>query len=362
MHTLTALRRDIQVQSLRFPVRSPMLVEDVNAGEVLAMSPENELLCRPWQVPEPITNPTPRSVLFILPGGFGDLILLSAVLAEAFRVYGAVAIACSPLGAPVFENLPFPLEVLPYPLPVGEVDRFDLVVPLEGIIMRNPGKHPVDLWSEAAGLALNMEERHAIYRIRDEERAEALENHPRSKRKRVGMQARASALCRTYPAKHQIETIRELAAKDYEIFIFGGPGECLLANEPPYLVNLCLYKLSFRQSAAMLSTCDAVITPDSSLCHVAGALDLPTVALYGPFPWQSRTIYHPSIYPINGHAECAPCHYHKRGGWEWPEGGPCRKTGQCEALASITPERVVAKVEEMIRKAESEKAEKLKSD
>lgn len=349
MHALTALTRPVTIGPLSFTPGIPMLVEDVNAGEVLAISPDKSFACSPWE-PLPIAEPA-RSILFILPGGFGDLVFLTAVLAAAAERYERVAVSCMDRGACVFENLPFAVEVLSYPLPVTSTCFFDHVVPLEGLIAAHPLRHPVDLFAEAAGIDIPELRRGAIYVPREEEIAEALENYPRTTRPRVGMQVRASALCRTYPPDQQVALLHGIANRlrgHVEIFLFGAPGECLIANDPPVLHNLTLQQLSFRQSCAMLSTCHAFIAPDSSLCHIAGALGIPTVALYGPFPWQSRTIYHPSIHAINGHADCAPCHHHKRAGREWPEHGPCRRSNKCEALATIDPERVAAKVEQML--------------
>jgi heptosyltransferase-2 len=105
---------------------------------------------------------------------------------------------------------------------------------------------------------------------------------------------------------------------------------------------------NFRQSAALLATCDAVVAPDSALCHLAGALNLPTVALYGPFPWALRTAYALRTVALSGHGPCAPCFHHERAGEVWPEGKPCAKSGRCEVLATIEPERILAKLEKML--------------
>jgi ADP-heptose:LPS heptosyltransferase len=85
----------------------------------------------------------------------------------------------------------------------------------------------------------------------------------------------------------------------------------------------------------------------SALVHVAGALGLPAVGLYGPFPWQLRTVHAPSIHGINGTCRCSPCFWHDREAL-FPPDGPCATTGRCEALAGIEPRRIVAKLRKMI--------------
>lgn len=350
MHVLTAVGRTISVGPLTFQPDVPMVVEDTNAGEVMALS-DGKLLCCPWE-PSP---PRDGSTLFILPGGFGDLLLLTPVLAEVRRQSGndaRIAVACFPQLSSALEHLPFAVDVLCYPMSVADTEHFDRVIALERLIHNNPGQHPVDLFSEATGVVLGQDEKRAIYVVTESERAEAKERFPKNSRRRVGMQARASADCRTYPPGLQVEILKLLHQRGHEVFLFGGPGECVLEDSPAQgIVNLCNHGLTFRQSCALMEDCDGFIAPDSSLCHVAGALDIPTVALYGPFPWQSRTIYHPNIYGINGHAACAPCYYHKLGGREWPADGPCATDGYCHAMASIKPERIVSTVERLFRKS-----------
>ena len=101
----------------------------------------------------------------------------------------------------------------------------------------------------------------------------------------------------------------------------------------------------------MLADCDAVIAPDSALCHVAGALGLPTVALYGPFPSALRTDNAPSISAIDGKAPCAPCFWHDRES-VWPQDKLCARTGRCEALAGIAPRQIMKRLKGMMENDE----------
>ncbi len=104
-----------------------------------------------------------------------------------------------------------------------------------------------------------------------------------------------------------------------------------------------------RQSAAVLATCDIVIGPDSAIIHLCGAMGIPGIGLFGPFTWQERTKYHPSIFGMNGQAPCSPCRHHARVE-PWPLGQVCHTAKFCVALGSIPPERIVAKVEQMLLK------------
>jgi ADP-heptose:LPS heptosyltransferase len=128
-------------------------------------------------------------------------------------------------------------------------------------------------------------------------------------------------------------------------------------NEPPcregepliYDLTTTRPALTFAQSAAVLADCDLVIAPDSALCHVAGALRIPTLALYGPFPWELRTLHAPTIQGLNGTGcPIAPCHWHDRSS-HFPPNGPCHKTHRCEALASLEPQMLIQRAKEMLK-------------
>ncbi len=114
----------------------------------------------------------------------------------------------------------------------------------------------------------------------------------------------------------------------------------------PGFVNLTLRTPppSLRESAAILATCDAFLGPDSGLVHVAGALGIPTVALYAAFPARLRTAYAPSVASLSGALPCAPC-FHHSGQRVFPAQGPCERSRECDALASISPAEIVAAVE-----------------
>ena len=66
-------------------------------------------------------------------------------------------------------------------------------------------------------------------------------------------------------------------------------------------------------ASIMYETVDVVICPDSSLLHLAGALEKPTVALFGPTPSQCRIDHYPKVIGIDaGKGICKgrwPCWY-----------------------------------------------------
>ena len=285
-------------------------------------------------------------VLVSRTGGFGD-ILFCTPLIRALQAHGlSVSFSCVPHYRDALGGVT--VDFVPYPLTPAQVADYDRVIWLEGVVefATDPSRHAVDLIADAAGENLT-QGKHCSYRVAHQDAAWAAEKYPRTNCKRIGVQLAASAPSRTYPRELMMQVLSELLRKGYEVFLFGRPGEIQINTPHPRLVNTSAESPSFAQSCAILATCDGVFTPDSALCHVAGALDLPTVAIYGPFSWRSRTAYAQSIRALSGHLPCAPCHWHGRGG-PFPAGGPCAQTGRCEALATVEPSRVVRELEKAL--------------
>jgi ADP-heptose:LPS heptosyltransferase len=298
-----------------------------------------------------------KSILLVRAGGFGDLVLLTPVLREIKRRWPAAKVRVSTMRhyAPVLSNLPFVDEVLPYPVPVGVVNECAAVVFYENAIEHNPRAeelHATELFGEIAGL-LEIADLKPEYRVRPSEAVWANEAYPRvNGTRRVCIQVGASAALRVYPQKQMGEVVGALLKRGWEVFLMGDKGEVKLPDAtPPGLRNLAAAGLTFRQSCAVVSQADVLIGNDSALVHVAGALDVPAVAPYGPFPWKLRTAYSPSVHAIQGNAGCDPCFHHvnvaRRN--HFPDHCPSKKRGICQVLESIKPDRIVALAEKVAR-------------
>lgn len=99
-----------------------------------------------------------------------------------------------------------------------------------------------------------------------------------------------------------------------KILIFGGKEETHLKQEIiSYTGNYNIVSVettSLEDTASVMKRCNLFITNDSSLMHVASALQLNVIALIGPTnpsyisPWQTKH----SLVSLN--LECAPCFYY----------------------------------------------------
>ena len=94
--------------------------------------------------------------------------------------------------------------------------------------------------------------------------------------------------------------------------------------------SVTLVDADIRQIAGVMVHCDLVLCPDSSIMHLAGALEVPTVAIFGPTHPAARINHYKNAVAIwggEGMTPC-PCWYEA-----CPIGGACWK--------QVTSERIV---------------------
>jgi ADP-heptose:LPS heptosyltransferase len=140
--------------------------------------------------------------------------------------------------------------------------------------------------------------------------------------------------------------IKALLERGYEVLLVGYPSQMSFKDSPEGLYNTTERNYNFRQSAAALHTCDAILSPDSASAHLAAAMDIPCVTLFGPIDARLR-ISGTRVRAMQGEAPCAPCNYHPAHANDFPAGQPCGKLGACLALTSITPDEIVGQLTEL---------------
>jgi len=330
------------------------IIDDLNAAHLLVLASRGQMTTldevRPLDENQDWND---KKILFMRAGGFGDLVLLTPVLREIKRRWPNCHLAISTMKhyAPVISNLELIDEIIEYPVPFDIGNSFNAWVFLENAIERNPRAreiHMTELFGEIAGVA-SIDNLLPEYRVKATEAIWANEAYPRvNGTKRCCIQVGTSALCRTYPRSKLSEVCIELLQRGWEVFLLGAKGEVKFDKAPPAgLRNLADANLTLRQSAAVMSQSDVFLGSDSALLHIAGALAVPAVGLYGPFPWHLRTKHCPTTVAISGNGACAPCFHHVNAARRnhFPTDCPSRSKGICEVLADISPARIVTKLE-----------------
>lgn len=358
MHIL-ALRSTVTLTPSDVIPPGEYVVEDMSGAQLLVMAGGGSM--RPMTGEKPLDsglfNGGAARILIMRVGGFGDLVLLTPVLREIKRRWPDCVLHVSTMShyAPVLAGLPYVDAVVPYPVPYTEALAYDAHIFYENAIENNPRAqklHATELFGEIAGLT-GIPDLHPDYRVKATEAIWAAEQYPRvNGTRRLCIQVGASAKCRVYPRDKMGQVAMEMLKRGWEVFLMGEEGEIKLPDRMPKgLRNISDDGLSFRQSCAVASQADCVLGNDSAMIHVAGALNIPAVALYSPFPWALRTKHSPSITALSGVGACAPCFHHATAGRHnhFPENCPSASKGFCGVLAEIKPERVVATIERVAR-------------
>ncbi len=116
---------------------------------------------------------------------------------------------------------------------------------------------------------------------------------------------------RWYP-KEFAKVVNELG-KEYNIVIFGGPGEEEIAKDIEKNLTIKNYqnlcgKLSIKELCEKIGGLSLFITNDSGPMHVAAAYKIPTVTLFGPTNYKETSQWdNPKGFIISKDLECAPC-------------------------------------------------------
>jgi ADP-heptose:LPS heptosyltransferase len=151
----------------------------------------------------------------------------------------------------------------------------------------------------------------------------------------IGVQYQSDESYRDYP--HMPDLIKALA-REYRVLVFDRreipecafPGVVQAAGRP------------LREAFALASGCQAIVAPDSVFVHLAGALDVPCLALFGPTDGRVRTAGYPRcrFLDVRRELRCVPC-------WR-NEQIPCALTGR-HASVCLAEIRVADVVEGLHR-------------
>lgn len=287
-------------------------------------------------------------VLIIRCGGIGDLLFLTPALAALLERFPEVEFTLCAFERyrPIIAHPKLDrLQWLNYPPKMDDVNAFDAVVPLEGVVERQHNRPAIALFAEALGITDLPATAKPLFRVPSEGLLAAQGEFPKAPGQAFyGIGLRAGHDARTWPFEYCEQAAKLLLDRDPTciVFLFGErdkfPG--IEGLEHPRVVWLPAADLNLKETLAVLGLMDGWIGPDSGLTHAAGALGIPGVGIFGAFQWQTRLPEGSSIRGLNGYAPCAPCHHLARSS-RWVPGAPCEKANCCIALAAIKPDRVV---------------------
>lgn len=98
---------------------------------------------------------------------------------------------------------------------------------------------------------------------------------------------------------------------DVQVLLFGGPHEQALVQQVRDLMTTEAISLAgnlrIRQLAALIEQCNLFVTNDTGPMHVAAAMHIPTVSLFGPGDHIRFQLLDPIHTTIRHHVPCNPC-------------------------------------------------------
>lgn len=254
-------------------------------------------------------------------GGFGDILFLTPLLRKIKRTWPTCRLwfATQPNYHAALAGNPHVDAVLTLPIPIAAFREADYHLHFEGTIERStdPAAHAVDLLAEHAGIELGPDEKGIVYQP-SLPRVAAMRNRlvvlgVRMDLPIVAVQPKASSPVRTYPPDMLAKAIKKLVDAGNQVIVLGGPKDFPAKARMGGVWDLCGAFENMADSVAALANADLLVAPDSSLTHFAGAMGIPTVAIYGPFPGAVRTAYYDDCTTLEVDSvkwPCAPCFIH----------------------------------------------------
>lgn len=119
------------------------------------------------------------------------------------------------------------------------------------------------------------------------------------------------------------------------VLVGSAPGKAV-ADLPGELVN-AVDRLPLRASAALLASARAVISTDSGPMHLAQALAVPTLGLFGASPPEITGPRRADAMVLTGTADCLPC--------------SVKYCVEPQCMRQLTPEKVAAALLELLRRS-----------
>jgi ADP-heptose:LPS heptosyltransferase len=161
-------------------------------------------------------------------------------------------------------------------------------------------KSRVEVFAESLGTRSMLKTLTGKYYLTKKETKTAKEFLPPTDKIRLGVALRCAEKYRDWPIK-KYEKLIPLLKQDFQTIIVDPIRKFSYLN----VVDACGFP--FRQSAAILNQCDMILTPDTSILHLGAALNIPTVAMFGPIDPQTRCKGYKNVKVLVADLECVPC-------------------------------------------------------
>lgn len=274
----------------------------------------------------------PRIAVTRSQGGIGDVMMTLPTVRAMSKKYGCKIDYGTDFTyldgalAAVLEGIPYINKIVPWREIEEEVYDAVLDLTCPCVAHEQPHAEPInriDLFARHAAIPL---EDHSIdYVMKEKEIGRALEelnNYPNllnKLNKLILVQPSSSTNRRDVPVDVFPHLIRQLVTRDPSfkmlVFTHDDSDNAFAKGIDWKSIKNCIHMKNYkiREIAAFMHFCDTVICPDSSLLHLAGALNKKTVTFFGPTDPRARVNYYPRAVAIapGKQLHCWPSWYTK---------------------------------------------------
>jgi ADP-heptose:LPS heptosyltransferase len=160
--------------------------------------------------------------------------------------------------------------------------------------------------------------------------------------------ANGAATPKVWPGEHWRDLIGRFIDEGHRLVVLGdGPerleSERILAGYDKNVLNL-VGRTTVPEAALIVSLSHGVICPDSGLMHVADALGVPLLALYGPTDFSRTRPIRENSHVMRLDMDCMPCLAKQR----WSEAEAILKCpSRLACMRGLTPDRVFIEAERL---------------
>ncbi len=331
---------------LMLPVSSAQLIKNQPESESLKSSGHLNL-ADGFHMPELFNGSQDlhgKRVLIMTFNGWGDMILVQ----PAFRVLydeitrtgerPEITLASSWVKNFPYPDVPYISKVRANHMTLKELCRFDIIINLAHLNQdRTNNISMKDLYLQEFGLTNCMDRLSPPLLIPDAARVSRLKSlfhelRYRTDKKLLCINWLSRFQHKNAPAKLLFDVAERLSGQ-YHAVIFKNPTIARIMDQQITKHGAAIQNLShlirdFHDTVAALSLVDGIISVDTGIVHAAGALGIPGVALFGPFPAKAHISDYPTIVGVQSGYSGAKCN------------GPCGETHRGCIEIGFSPNRI----------------------
>lgn len=284
-----------------------------------------------------------KKILFMRTMGGGDILFLSALIDYIKITYPTceIAFTCIEEQSDLANMIKGVDKVLPMPLTVKDFEEFDYHFEVSNLLEGNEeniSRNAYDVYFEKLGVTMSSD---GTAMINNDYKRPAIKDRyldlSEADPSIIGIHPFANDPIRQFEPMAVNALCVELIEAGYLVKVFSSAEE--------YEVNHTFFDerikwtkgLSFIDTVKHLGTCSTLIGCDSLMIHLAQAMFIKTIAIYGPFDSNTRVKYYKDIKVIDTNPDCR-CQLHGR--------GQCPKGFKSSPCLNVDPKLIIELIED----------------